>query len=112
MGTLNPAQFGDYELRYRTEDTGASKYDHLVEAHHGGERVGYLHWQGTTGRVVNVDVDDVHQRKGVATAMWNHANSLPGVRKPQHSPHRTPKGDAWSKSVGGRRPRNTRNDPL
>jgi hypothetical protein len=102
---LQPGQFGKYELRYSTEDTGERKPSHLVSAYHEGEKVGYLHWSGTTGRTYKIDVDDDHQRRGLATAMWNHANSLKGVRKPQHSNDRTDVGDAWARSVGGRLPR-------
>lgn len=102
---LQPGQFGKYELRYSDEDAGERKPRHLVEAYHEGEKVGYMHWLGTTGRVLQIDVDDDHQRRGLATAMWNHANALKGVRKPQHSNDRTNAGDAWARSVGGRLPR-------
>jgi hypothetical protein len=99
---LQPGQFGNYELRYHSEDMGERKPRHFVEAYHEGEKVGSLNWYGTTGTVGKIDVEDEHQRRGVATAMWDHAQSLKGVRKPKHSNDRTTQGDAWMKAVKGR----------
>jgi ribosomal protein S18 acetylase RimI-like enzyme len=54
------------------------------------------------GRLMNVEVEPQHQRKGIATAMWQHAERS-GI-KPQHSPHRTDEGQAWASKVGGKLP--------
>lgn len=104
---LNPQQFtardgAEYSLSYRTEDQGERKPRHVVEAHQGDQRVGALNWYGTTGVVGRIEVDPDHTRKGIATAMWDHAQSLPGVKKPKQSNDRTRQGEAWAKSIKGR----------
>lgn len=99
-------QHGEYELRYDTIDTGASKPQHIIEAHHPEDgRVGFMRWMGTAPHAIDrVEVNSDHQRQGLATAMWNWAqeNARP---KPRHSNQRTPQGDAWARSVGGTLPR-------
>lgn len=49
--------------------------------------------------ILDVEVPEEHQRKGVATAMWNYA--LMQGFNPEHSEERSDPGDAWAKSVGG-----------
>ena len=82
--------------------------EHTVEAHNKGERVGFMAF-GHSGGVIDMGVAKEHQRKGVATGMWNHALSLrgttdkaSGIRIPsvEHSAHRTRQGEAWAKSTG------------
>jgi len=104
MPELSPGQFGDYELRHRTEDMGERKLRNIIEAVHGGEPVGKLNWRATSGYVDRIDVHKAHRRQGLATAMWNYANALPGVKSPLHAKKadRTPDGNAWVKAVGGR----------
>jgi GNAT superfamily N-acetyltransferase len=51
------------------------------------------------GTVEDVTVDERHQRRGVATALWNYA--IECGYKPKHSADRTTEGDSWAKSVGG-----------
>ena len=81
---------------------------HLITATHreSGESVGHMRY-GHDGTVQNITVSEPHQRKGVATAMWNHA-SLMGSKgeapEPKHSVQRTSQGDAWAKAVGGHTP--------
>lgn len=93
---------------------------HVVQAKHGDDIIGELHWHHTKitpeplsqrplpGVIADVGVDAEHRRKGVATGMWNYANSLDVEPKPMHSPSRTPAskggGDPWAKAVGGKRP--------
>lgn len=89
---------------------------HVVQAKIGGAVVGEMHWHHTEvksepltqrelpGVIADVGVDKEHRGKGIATSMWNHAHSLDVEPKPAHSPSRTPEGDAWAKSVGGKRP--------
>jgi hypothetical protein len=56
------------------------------------------------GEVKDVIVADEHQRKGVATGMWNYAKQQ-GLN-PEHSDSRTPAGDAWAASTGDYVPSN------
>jgi hypothetical protein len=84
----------------------------IVQAVHTdtGQVVGHLRWGGH-GVVENVQVNKDHQRKGVATGMWRHANELADqglVPRPKHSDVRTAEGDAWAKTVGGELPQNHR----
>lgn len=69
--------------------------------------LGSMYWNAKG--IVNVNVGEQHQRKGVATAMWNEGQRLASenarIPKPKHSPDRTTAGDAWARSVGGRLPR-------
>ncbi len=119
MPELNPQQFGDYSIEYTGHEQEAGQffgYHNVVARDAGGEQVGSLRWQtgnkSHPGEVDDVKVHGEHQRKGIATAMWSYAQSS-GIRpSPKHSRHRTTAGDAWAKSVGGRRPRNQANDPL
>lgn len=55
------------------------------------------------GTIWGMEVPEKHRRKGIATAMWQHAErkGLPV----QHSILRTDAGDAWAKSVGGKTPK-------
>lgn len=97
---------GDYELRYSTIETGAAKPQHIIEAHAPeGHRVGFMSWMGSAPHAIErIEVNPSHQRKGLASAMWNWAqeNARP---KPKHSRQRTDQGDAWARSVGGPMPR-------
>jgi GNAT superfamily N-acetyltransferase len=77
-----------------------------VVAHVSGNKrpVGRLSWHrddiddNLGNKVSNVDVVPAHQRRGVATAMWEHAKQMnPAL---QHSHARTPDGRAWSAKVG------------
>lgn len=94
---------GPYEMRYSTQDHGERKPRHVIESFHGDAKVGEMSWYGTTGTIHKIDVEKEHSRRGLATAMWNMAQDAP--KKPKHSGDRTTQGDAWSKSVGGPRPR-------
>jgi ribosomal protein S18 acetylase RimI-like enzyme len=95
---LQPGQFGQYEMRHRTEDKGERKPRNIVEAVHEGKPVGSLTWRGTSGVVDMIKVDPEHQRRGVATAMWDHAQSLKGIRKPRDNGDFTDAGRAWAKA--------------
>ena len=103
---LSKSQF-PYTFSYKnTENEGL--IDHAVNAYHKGSHVGYMVF-GHAGVVEDINVDKEHQRKGVATGMWNHAVSLggstdkaTGVRIPniEHSENRTAQGEEWAKSTG------------
>jgi hypothetical protein len=98
----------EYQFRYRPVK---SEELHEVQAIHKptGEHIGRMTWLNY-GPLHEIDVNYEHQRRGVATGMWNHAIGLAdssynkGVNKripmPEHSIFRTPAGDAWAKSTG------------
>lgn len=95
---------GQFELRYHSEDpVGWSDRFHLVTAHAGDEQVGKLVW--TEQEIGNVEVAEAHRHKGLATAMFRHAQRLAGpgdkIPRPRHSDHLTPEGKAWAESVSG-----------
>lgn len=97
-------QFKDYQLNFVKEDGFGN---HLIEAYHNkAGHIANLEWDRETGTIRNVDVAENHRRQGLATAMFNHAKELHSLNKnipiPVHSAARTPEGDAWARSVGGK----------
>ena len=54
------------------------------------------------GQIAGVEVHPNHRRKGLATAMYQHAQRE-GIA-PVHNSMRTDLGEAWAKGVGGHRP--------
>lgn len=97
----NNADF--HGLTFSHVDNG-KHVDLLVNANHpeqgiiGQLHLGFIRSDGAR-KVRNVIVKPEWQRKGVATALWNHAveNGL----NPQHSPEaQTEDGKAWAKKVG------------
>jgi len=52
---------------------------------------------GAFKNIRNIAVDPAHQRKGVATGMWNYAHAQ-GL-EPEHSDIRTDEGNAWAKAT-------------
>jgi hypothetical protein len=92
--------FGDYTMRYHTEDQGERRPRHVITTHHPkAGQVGELNWYGTTGTIHHLDVDEDHTRKGIATAMWNWGQEM--SPRPKHSGDRTTQGRDWAKAVGG-----------
>lgn len=78
----------------------------------GTRPISSMSWHHQTGEIKGVFTDPEHQRQGVASSLWTAGHAIAaetrGVPKPRHSAFRTNSGEAWSKSVGGRRPaRNT-----
>ena len=67
-----------------------------------GRAVGSLHWNGDPasehyGVAMLIDVEPEFQRKGIATQLWKHAQSLtPAIHQ---GPTRTPEGAAWARTV-------------
>lgn len=101
------ASTGDtYDLRYGQWDAGEAKPRHRISAFHDGTKVGELDWYGTTGVIHNIDVEPEHGRRGLATAMWEWAQTM--RRPPKHSRDRTVAGEAWARSVGGTLPHRSR----
>ena len=101
----NNADFHGLKLSHSLDDGYVD-----IAAHLNGEQVGFLSLE-PSGRVEDMGVNDEHQQKGVGTAMWNHALKLHQSgqipKPPKHSNYRTPEGDAFAKSVGGKIPKNT-----
>ena len=69
-------------------------------------RVGYMEMHPETGTIYDISVRDEHQRKGIATAMWDLAHSIHQAMpdkypKPVHSDVRSHDGDKWAEAVGG-----------
>ena len=100
MGANN-ADFNGLNFMY----SGAGG-DHVVTAHHSEHgQIGHLIWRRGTGEIVDLLTEPEHERKGVATGMWEHAktvaaNSDGKILRPQHSAVQTPKGKRWAKKVG------------
>lgn len=92
--SLSPVQFGKYTIQHNP-----LKYRHVEAIHQSsGRKVGQLLWaKGTDDgppTISNIDVLTRHRRKGVASAMLEHARQY----EPElaHSHARTPDGRAWS----------------
>lgn len=100
----------EYSINYEGNDRKPGEYGfHKITATHipTGEKIGKLIWNDqhspTPGKVESVYVEKEHQRKGVATAMWNYAlrlNRGRRVNRPRHSYVKSSEGAAWAKSVG------------
>lgn len=118
--TRSNAAFHGYTISHKVEQVGIPKkvdlgpdyqiqsHDKIwIEANHPTDgTVGemYLTGYGVGGRTVgHVSVEPEHQRKGIATAMWNYAKQ--NGFNPLHSPQRTPEGEAWAKSTGDETPK-------
>lgn len=92
--TRNNADFHGVTFTHQPASYGET----LVQAHHPDHGViGHL-LIGAFHNVRNIMVNPEHQRKGVATGMWNYAKQQ-GL-EPEHSDIRTEEGTAWAKSTG------------
>jgi GNAT superfamily N-acetyltransferase len=91
---LRPEQFGAYDIQHNP-----LKYRHVEAIHRSsGRKVGQLIWEKAREdippTVASVDVLTRHRRKGVASAMLEHARQYePDLA---HSHARTPDGRAWT----------------
>ena len=88
-----------YEFTHRLRTGGA-----VINATHRPTKktVGYLHMD-EHGVVQGIGVDEDHQRKGVATGMWEYAKDLAAeniIAIPRHSYTQTEEGKSWAKAVG------------
>lgn len=92
---------------------------HTLQATHEPtqQAAGFMSWgtswedeDGGEGVLNSIDVYPKFRRKGVATAMWNHAKDLAKTDKnisyPIHSTFRTHEGDVWANSTGDFVPHN------
>lgn len=81
---------------------------HFVDAGDDADH-GHIAWDKRSGRVDQIFVPEHLRRQGIATQLWDTAHSVAeqkGLVHPVHSDARTPEGDAWAKSVGGKLPKN------
>jgi len=105
-----------YQLRYQPLPKNYEpEMRHSVHAidKETGKPIGHLQWSGEEwgGRIWDVGVHEEHQRRGLGTAMYQHAkeiakNSGGRITPPEHSDARTEAGDAWAQKVGGNLPEN------
>jgi hypothetical protein len=100
MRNVSPVQFKEYLLKFNPAPDDADMENHRIIAQHKGRKVGEMQVDIGTSQIQNIEVHPRHQRKGVATAMWNYAQDISG-NNIHHSPVRTDEGDAWAKTVGG-----------
>lgn len=74
----------------------------VVTARLGGQEVGHVRWatEGEhAGRVVYITVHPDHQRKGIASALFQHAKSVDPRVHHAHD-NQTLEGRAWAQKVG------------
>jgi hypothetical protein len=91
---LSSKQLGDYTLLFNKGDES-----HTIETYKGKYGpVGHFEWDANTGHTKDVNVSFEHQRKGLATAMWNMAQTA-GVTKPVHSDVLSEQGAQWKRSL-------------
>ena len=88
---------------FRVEDQDVIPSDHalVVAQNHQGKEIGFMELgpnREEGRRVMDIQVNEDHRRRGVATGLWNHAKER-GMN-PVHSSMRTHAGDQWAKSVG------------
>lgn len=101
MSNLSPKQFKNFILTHEVLNDG----HHFIEARTKEDRpAGFLDWYHTGGEIYDIGVSKEHQRKGLATAMYRHAQKLSESNKdiptPKHSETRTDEGEEWAKSLG------------
>jgi len=99
MAALDPN--AGYTFEYGPYPHGPSWADPMVQvtAHHNGQRVGHVTFSvnGNTMKPCNVEVVSEHRRKGLASAMYAHAESKAWGRKIVPSGMQTPDGQAlWA----------------
>lgn len=94
---LNPVQFGKLTIEHHP-----TMYRTVTATMPSGRNAGYLMWDSPGDHndnkptINSVRVTKQYQRKGVATAMLEHARQYePDL---QHSHARTPDGRAWSEA--------------
>jgi len=95
---LSGEQFNGYKMKFTPGDGDTL---HRVDALHKGQSVGYLDWHPyhQEGELQHIEVSPEHQRKGVATAMWNFAKRQEDGDFLTHGRERTDAGEAWAKST-------------
>jgi hypothetical protein len=69
-----------------------------------GTYLGFIDWHKKTGKIENINVSGRYRGLGLATGLLEESTKLSartGIKSPEHSRHRTDKGDAWARKVGG-----------
>jgi hypothetical protein len=89
----------DYSNTVARPNSSRPFMTHKITATFRGKTVGHLTWDETPSEVSDIQVHQKHQRKGIATAMYNMASGLPTKYQVEHSNDRTPEGEAWSKTT-------------
>lgn len=95
-------QFGDVQLQY-TRHKYFPEMEHQIHAvKDSGGTIARMHWD-EDGVIGNIDVENKHRRKGIATKMWQFAQDLsqqdPTIAQIRHSTTRTPLGDQWAWAI-------------
>lgn len=108
MGILNGFQFSFHPnvTSFGDKVHEISVHDPSYEGPKVYGRIGYMEIHPESGIIYDISVLPKHQRKGVATAMWDLAHSIHQAMpdkypKPVHSPIRSDDGEEWAKKVGG-----------
>jgi GNAT superfamily N-acetyltransferase len=115
------SQFGPYRIAYDPtgENTAAirsagrdkrDRYHSFVAYDTNGEEAGSIAWAKRGEARIPGEIGYVHthpdnRRTGIATALYGSAVNSGLKPAPKHSPQRTDDGEAWTKAVGGTRPR-------
>jgi hypothetical protein len=109
---LNNKQHGDlyarYSLQLPSKWANSGSYHEVTAYNSDHDNIGHMQWHVKTGEIIDVRVNEEHQRKGVATALHSMAHKVAGefnVAKPVHSDDRSDQGDEWAKSIGGPLPK-------
>jgi hypothetical protein len=113
--TLTNTTFGDYKMTFEYQPSNELSL-HFIHAYDQNKKqVGQLRWDSYTGTVNSISVEPEHQRKGIATAMWDWATKLSktpakdfpenikhgwGIQNPRHDNFIvTPQGKSWVESL-------------
>lgn len=100
---LSSGQFKGYHVKLeRGYDNSSGYQDHSITATHATDGVvGRLTWDAGKGHIKDIRVNEEHQRRGVATQMYQHAKKHTYI---EHSNDRTVEGTKWAESTGDRVP--------
>jgi hypothetical protein len=106
---LNGIQFSAIPSTGMT-DPAFEAYDPSVEDDF--KMVGAMWLHPETGNIEQITVEPSHQRRGIASEMYElakiaHKHFPDKYPYPEHSPARTPEGNAWAQSTGDYVPPNT-----
>jgi hypothetical protein len=107
----------EYRIEYKGVTPRVSTFEtgrHLITATHipTGEQVGDMYWEdghyddrNDSHGVISIGVDEDHQRKGIATAMWRYGKSLHArypdkITEPVHDDAMSESAEHWARAVG------------
>ena len=99
-----PRNLSGVQFRHYPGDSSGFNHN-LVAKNSEGKHLGSIKWNGRTGRVNLISVNEDYQGLGVGTSLWERANQLSemhGTPTLRHSDDRTIAGDAWAQKVGGK----------